>query len=192
MTTAFDKLKKKADSKPKSKSNVVECSDPNMDQVCDSFIISSREFKDAEAALKRDKGIVIDFMRNIFAKTMEEGDAVKSFRLNSKLLCTFTDRFTTPCDHDINELKEAIGEEGVNKLFKQKASIKVKESVSTNESKLNELLELLGDKADQFFDIGVSYTTVDDIDKVLVGEGCYGEVKEVIERLRYSPTIKAS
>jgi hypothetical protein len=188
--SAFDKLSKVA--KPKSKSNVIECSDQTMEQVCDSYIISSRELKDAEAANNRDKSSVIDYMRNVFAKSMKEGDAVKSFRLNSKLLCIFTDRFKAPCEHDMEELLKSVSQAQVNKFFKQKASVKIKESVSTNEAKLTELLELLGDKADQFFDIGVSYTTADDLDKIIVSEGCYEEVQEVIERLRYSPTVRVS
>lgn len=192
MTSAFDKLRKSAEkTKPKSK-GVLEIDNFEMETACDNFIISSRDFKNAEAALKRDKSIIIDFMRTIFAQTMGSGEAIKSFRLNSKLLCTFTDRFTAPSEQDVQEIQSAVGTATFDKLFKQTASVKLKESVASNEAKLSELLELLGDKADQFFDIGVTYSTIDDIDKLVAAEGCYEQLGDVLERLRYSPTIKTA
>lgn len=192
MTSAFDKLRKSSE-KTKSKSKgVAEINNPDMDVACDNFILSSRDFKNAEAALKRDKSIIIDFMRTAFGQAMEAGDATKSYRLNEKLLCIFTDRFSAPTEQDVQEIQSAVGEAIFNKLFKQSASIKIKENVASNEEKLTELLNLLGDKADQFFDIGVSYTTVDDVDKLVAAEGCYDKLGEVLERLRYSPTIRTA
>lgn len=192
MTTAFDKLRKSAEKTKTKSKGPSEINNPEMDTACDNFIISSKDFKNAEAALKRDKAIIIDFMRAAFAQNMNAGDAIKSFKLNDKLLCIFTDRFSAPSEQDVQELQSAVGEVIFNKLFKQTASIKIKESVSSNEEKLSELLTLLGDKADKFFDIGVSYIATDDIDKLVAAEGCYEQIGDTLERLRYSPTIRTA
>jgi arsenate reductase-like glutaredoxin family protein len=186
--SVFGKLKSSS-AKTKSKSNHEIVTDEALDPVCDEFIKASRDYKNAEAALNNAKATIIDSMRVLFSENMSTGQATKTFKINSKVQCQFTDRFKAPSDADIEELRDLVGQK-VDKLFKQKASLKIKEGVSTNEAKLQELIELLGDKLEVYFDVGVSYTAIDDLDQHLAAEGCYKEVEPVIERLRYTPSIK--
>ena len=78
-------------------------------------------------------------------------------------------------------------------IFCQKASVSLKSSVSSDEDKLEELIEKLGpDLLEEFFDVKVATVPNKNFDQLVAREGVYKELSEIIERLRNKPSVKVS
>ena len=190
--SALGKLKKASSDKPKkSKSSVVDVSNPEMEEVCNQLIEASRDYKNAEAALKLAQAEVIDYVKPLHRDGLKKNDPVKSFRLNEKVLCLFTDKFKVVGEEDSKEIKEAIGEEAMGRLFQEKLSLSIKKEIAADDEKIGQLLEILGEEnLHKFFDFSVVSVARKDFFKNVARESVVNELEDVIDRIHYKPTVR--
>lgn len=193
--SVFDKLKQVADHQPKEKkSSAKEIADPAIGLACENFVKASRDQKNAEAVLKQAQAEVLDYIKPIHSQEIEAGDPTKTYRLNGTVMCMFTDRFGALKDHEISLVKEKLQEAEVpfEKLFKERVKLKLKDSVADNSKELEKLIESLGDLLPRYFEVGVETLPVDDFDKALARENIYGKIGDIVERIRWKPTLKVT
>lgn len=187
--SVFDKLKK-SNTTTKRKSNVQEIVIVEVEELCNQLIEASANLKNAEGQYENLKSQLHQEVKGIYSNSIKEGEPIKSFKLNGKITCIFTDKFQTVDDTLDQILQSKLTPEQYQKLFKPQAQLKLKDCVSKNEELVSELVGLLGDKLDKFFDTGLKVNCCNDFDKVCAIEGCYGEIEDIVEQLRYKPTIR--
>jgi hypothetical protein len=193
---ALNKLAKFKDLAPKektTKSTVEPIVDAQIDEVCDRLVRSSKELKNAEAAHEQAQAEVIDYMMPIHLERLQKGSLNKSFRLNDKVLCLFTDRFKNLSQDDRQEVESRLEKANipVDKLFTEKLSLKLKKDIEENYEMLNKLMSLLGeDVLKEYFDLDIKFTPVDDFYKALVKENAVSCLEDIISQIRYKPTVK--
>lgn len=191
---AFDKLKQVSEKPKDKKSSAREIKNEALQPACDSFLKASKAFKNAEAELKQSQEEILEVMRRTHADSIKEGNLTKSYRINDSVLCIFTDRFGALKEHDLEEAATKLKKANVpfERLFKEKVELKLRDNVSDNEKELEKLIEALGELLPKYFDVVVKTLPVDDFDEALSREGVYGELSDVVERVRYKPTMRVS
>lgn len=191
---AFDKLKQVSEKPKDKKSSAREVKDEGLQPACQNFVKASKAFKNAEAELKQSQEEILQVMRLTHASSIKEGNLTKSYRINDSVLCIFTDRFGALKEHDLEEASAKLKKANVafERLFKEKVELKLKDTVSDNEKELEKLITALGDLLPKYFDVTVKTLPVDDFDTALSRENVYGELSDVVERIRYKPTMRVS
>lgn len=177
----------------KKKSSVVEIQEPSLDNTCDELIKASKNLKNAEAALEQAQAEIIEFLFPKQMEALKKSDLTKSFRLNDKVLCLFTERFKDINKDDREEIEKRLNQANISieKLFAEKLNLKLKKEVEDNYPKLEKLLELLGENIlKEYFDYNVRFVPVDDFYKALIKENAVDIFQDIIENIRYKPTVK--
>lgn len=191
----LSKFKKLAD-KPKAKKTTADAIiDPAMEEVCNNLVKTSAALKNAKAAHENVQAEIIDYMQPKHIEALRSNSLTKTFDLNDKVKCIFTDRFKALTAEDIKEFEERLIEKNVavEKLLKERVSLKLKKHVEDDEDKLNKLIEALGeDLLERYFEIKVETVPVKDFYTAVVREDVVDELEDVIERIRYKPTVKVS
>jgi hypothetical protein len=195
--SAFDSLKKAETKSTKSKkSSAVEITNEELSKACKDVIKASKDEKNAKALKDQAGAEIIDAVSLVHNAGLENQTLDKTFRVNESVMVIFTDRFKSLSEDDVVETKEILKTTNNSKifdrLFRETAKFSLKEGVADNEKLLGELIETLGDKMTKFFDVKISVQPVDDFYKTLVKENVQVELKDVVERLRYKPTLKVS
>lgn len=191
----LSKFKKLAD-KPKAKKTTAEVViDPAMEEVCEKLVKTSAALKNAKAAHENAQAEIIDYMQPKHMDALRGNSLTKTFELNDKVKCIFTDRFKALSPEDLKEFEDNLAEKeiAVDKLLKEKVSLSLKKHVEDDEEKLNKLIEALGeDLLERYFEVKVSTVPVKDFYAAVVRENAVDPLEDVIERIRYKPTVKVS
>jgi len=183
----------KQDKKTKSTSQNIE--DQSKDALCDQLIVASKNFKNAEAALKQKQAEVIDYISPIHFERLKENNLEKTFKINNKVMCIFGDRFSNLSEEDVAEAQQITSSNSVpfEKLFKEKVTLKLKKSIEDNEKELEKLIGLMGaDVIEKYFDVGCAVQPADDFYVSVTKEGLIDKLRGLIERIRYKPTVKVN
>lgn len=186
--------KAEAKAKPRKASHDI-IQDASMDEICDLLIRTSRDLKNAKAAHENAQAEIIDYMSPKHLDNLKKGSLAKTFKLNEKVMCIFTDRFKNLNDEERAEVEKRLSDAKIpiEKLFTEKLSLKLNPAVEENYEKLKELHALLGpEKFEEFFAFKVNFTPVDDFYKSVVKENAVEVLEDVIENIRYKPTVKVS
>ena len=191
----FNTLNKAAEETKKTKkSSAVEVHNEDLEAACHTFVKASKDEKNAKAARAQASSELIDFLSPVHGEALKNNSLTRTFRINDKVMCTFGDRFGTLGPEDVEDAQTALQEAKVpfDRLFREKAKFVLKKSIEDNEKLLEELVGKLGEDFTKYFDVSTEVVPVDDFYKAVSREGCYDELKDVIERIRYKPTVKVS
>ena len=183
-----------AETKKTKKSTSVELSNEKLEDSCLKIIKASKEEKNAIASKAQAGSEIIEFVSGIHGQSLRDNNLTRTFRLNSKVMITFADKFSALGEEDIEEATEILDEAGVpfDRLFREKANFTLKANVQENEKLLEELVTKLGDDFTKYFDIKTQVSPVKDFYNSVAKEGCYDQLKDLIERTRHKPTVKVS
>ena len=189
----FKDLASKQEKKPKSSAQLIE--DPSQDQLCNQFVIASKNFKNAEAEMKQKQAEIIDYISPVHFERLKDNNLEKTFKINDKVMCIFTDRFSSLSNEDVTEAQKITSESSIpfEKLFKEKVTLKLKKSIEENEKELEKLIELLGEGTiEKYFEVGYAVQPADDFYVSVAKEGMVDKLRGLIERVRYKPTVKVN
>ena len=191
---AFDKLKQVSEKPKDKKSSVREVKVESLQAACDAFVKADKALKNAEAEHKQSQEEILEVLRRTHAESIKEGNLTKSYRVNDNVLCIFTDRFSPLKGPDLEEASAKLKKANVafDRLFKEKVELKLKANVADNEKELEKLIEALGDLLPKYFEVNVKTLPVDNFDEALSREKIYGELSDIVERVRYKPTMRVS
>ncbi len=190
----MDVFKKAQKSKPK-KSNAALIEDPSIEDACAQLVRTSRDFKNAKAAHENAQAALIDYISPIHLASLKSKSLTKTFKLNEKVMCIFTDKFKNLSPDDRKDVEELLEEAKIpiERLFAEKLSLKLNKSIEEDSDKLTALHELLGEeKFNEYFEFDVKFAPVDEFYKSLVREGGVEVLQDVIPQFRNKPTVKVS
>lgn len=172
MANSFqDALKKSAKKKTPTKKvssvrGVKEVPKKIKDAV-DNFLKMNKEIKECNAAKKINEEVILKFSNALQITDGFKDDFVKSYEVpgtkdNSVKVVT-SDSFSIDTD-DEKEIKKIL-KDNFSKLISKKYSVKLKNEVFEDEELQKDLIKLLGDRYEDFFDTVVYLETKPDFDK---------------------------
>jgi len=190
--SAFNKLKQVSSSSKKKNSSVKEIQDLALSPLVNRLVEASKALKNAEANWNKEQYEVLQYAKDLHKQTLQSLDTTKSYKINDLVMCTFTDKFSSFDEHSTVEVMTKLQEANISfeKLFMQKAFLKMRPEVASNESKLQELIDLLGDRVSEFFEVRVLTTPVENFDAALQREKAYNLISDSVERHRAKPSIR--
>jgi hypothetical protein len=151
-----DKLKataKAQEPKPKKDKMPVLEGPPEIMEAADNYMEAKTNLKMAQATLDQAGDQLIEFVRQVqdqegFAGRFRNSWAVLGHKHQAKVI--FQNKFSLNPD-DADQLAEILGDQFGN-LIRETFSVKLKEQVFQDEELQNELMELLGDRWEDFFE----------------------------------------
>lgn len=190
--SAFNKLKQVSSSSKKKNSSVKEIQDLALSPLVNRLVEASKALKNAEANWNKEQYEVLQYAKDLHKQTLQSLDTTKSYKINDLVMCTFTDKFSSFDEHSTVEVMTKLQEANISfeKLFMQKAFLKMRPEVASNENKLQELIDLLGDRVSEFFEVRVLTTPVENFDAALQREKAYNFISDSVERHRAKPSVR--
>ena len=190
---ALEKFKKTSSAKKTKKLSGKCITDASMESACDDFIRTTKDLKNAKAAHELAQSEIIDYMIPKHFDSLRGRCLEKTFRLNDKVMCIFADRFKNVSSEDQEIIRARLSQQDVpvERLFTERLSIKLRPEIEDNDEELNKLVELLGEeKFEQYFEYDVKFSPVSDFYRSLVETKTVEVLEDIVEQIRYKPTVK--
>lgn len=150
----------------KSSMPIIEITDSNVSSAIADFIDAQGREKSAKADKEFAGATVIEHVRAIQDKKALKGDFHKSYQVKSdsgNVKFVTADKFSVN-DEDEDNLKNLLGE-SYDSLLEEKVSVTLKAEIFEDEKKQTELMNLLGDKFAEFFDVNTKLQAVKGFDE---------------------------
>ena len=170
MANAFQKAIKKSAApapKPKSKASVAYLAvSKAVSDAVDKFQAAKKAKKEAEAEMSFNESIVIDAVRPVQDKDGFNNNYKKSYSIkgNTNDAKYVTQNRASIASEDADEIKNMLGSD-YEFLIEEKVTVTLKAEIFADEERQEELMKLLGEKFNEFFDVTTKLAVADDYDK---------------------------
>ena len=164
---------KVAEKKPakKTDNSIITDAPENVKADIDELIKAKKAMKAAKATITQKESSIIEFGKKHKDEQAFNGNFNKSYKIQGAGDDTVTfvtaNKFSFAAD-DVPEIEEILGDDIA---LDTDYVVKIKNEVFTDEVKQKELMELLGDRWNDFFDTTVVKTVPADFDKAIYGLG---------------------
>ena len=132
-------------------------------EVVDAYVEAKKRMKEAEADVEMAGGQILEYARGCQDKAGFEGRFHSSYKLQGhteKVTFVSTNRYSINPD-DRDKLSELFGEEGYAELIEEVYSVKLKDEVMTDEFLQGQLMDLVGDQFERFFETTIALKAAD-------------------------------
>ncbi len=158
----------------KSSMPIIEVTDQDVEESITAFIDAQSREKSAKADKEFHATNIVSHVRPTQDENAFNGNFSKSYQVKSDV---GTVKFVTADKFSINnddkpEFEKLFGKKNFDTLMEEEFTVTLKPDVFLNEEKQNELMDLLGDKFNEFFDVDTKLKTKGNFD-----QNVYGVVK---------------
>ena len=164
---------KVAEKKPATKANnsIITDAPDNVKADINDLIKAKKAMKTAKATITQKEGSIIEFGKKHKDEQAFNANFNKSYKIQGAGDDTVTfvtaNKFSFAAD-DVEDIEEILGDEIA---LDTEYVVKIKGEVFTDEAKQKELMALLGDRWNDFFDTTVVKTVPEDFDKKIYSLG---------------------
>ena len=151
----------------KSSSPVLDNAPENVKEAVDAVVAAKKEMKEAKAKLTKNEETVLNYVKPIQDEQAFAMNHHKSYDVvgNEETVKFVSANKFSVSSADEDNLVELLGEERFNERFEKNENLTAKKEIFTNEEMQEELLELLGDKFEKFFEYTATLKVKEDFDK---------------------------
>ena len=144
----------------------------NVREDITKLLAAKKKAKEAKSEITKAEKSILDWGKNRHDTEAFAGRFKKSFKVQGSDDDTVT--FVTAnkwsfSPDDVEEISEVLGDAADN-LIEKDYTVKINSDVFTDEAKQKELMELLGDRWNDFFETTVSYKVAENFDEAVYNE----------------------